>query len=123
MKRIVRYVRTGSGVSVATIDGSKKVEVYEFAANQSDEAIKAAVLGKGNTVPVPSPQKADNRNEKAVSVEKKTIPEHSAVPKDRVTRQQMIDALAKAGVTDINVNSFFALRSAYNKLTEKDGGK
>lgn len=105
--RIITFLRSGNSVTVAFKDNGK-IDSKVFR-NMTDAEVKAELLGtpKPEIKPVDAPKKKEPE---------KTIPEPPVVPKERVTRQQMIDALEAAGVTDYDSRNRESLTAAYNKL-------
>ena len=114
--KIITWSRNALGHDVVYLDAENKLTRRQFPSSLTDEEVRAAVLG------MPKPEK----KVAAVPLSKtkepaKTIPEPPATPKSRVSRQDMIDALEAAGVTDYEPNNFGKLKAAYEAL--KKGGK
>lgn len=124
--RIMSFVRGFASVDVVVLLDGKRFKHFHFSKSKSDAAIQAElrqILADGyNRV-----EKFEERQpapavepEKAITVTTPAIP---AIPenKKKLTRQDMLDALAVAGITPKN-NSFLAVKSAYDKL-QKGGEK
>lgn len=111
--RIISLIRGALHVDVvAQLDG--KVKSLRFLKNHSDDEIRDIVLGKHtpeNTPPAEPSAGADNQP---------TVPPPENTPKNRVSRQDMIDALKKAGVTDYQPNNRESLEKAYFALVGGD---
>lgn len=121
--RIMSFVRGFASVDVVILRDGKRFEHFHFPKSKSDKAIQAElrqILADGyNRV-----EKFEERQpapavepEKAITVTAPAIPEN----KKKISRQEMLDALAAAGVTPKN-NSFLSVKSAYDKL-QKGGEK
>ena len=124
--RIMSFVRGFASVDVVVLRDGKRFEHFHFSKSKSDKAIQAElrqILADGyNRV-----EKFEERQpapavepEKAITV---TAPAPAPIPenKKKISRQDMLDALAAAGITPKN-NSFLAVKSAYDKL-QKGGEK
>ena len=114
--KIITWSRNALGHDVVYLDTENKLTRRQFPASLTDEEVRAAVLG------MPKPEKKTDAIPPAKPKEPaKTLPEPPATPKSRVSRQDMIDALEAAGVTDYEPNNFGKLKAAYEAL--KKGGK
>ena len=114
--KIITWSRNALGHDVVYLDAENKLTRRQFPASLTDEEVRAEVLG------MPKPEKKTDANPPAKPKEPaKTIPEPPATPKSRVSRQDMIDAVEAAGVTDYGPNNFGKLKAAYEAL--KKGGK
>ncbi len=114
--KIITWSRNALGHDVVYLDAGNKLTRRQFPASLTDEEVRAAVLN------LPKPEKKTDAVPAAKPKEPaKTIPEPPATPKSRVSRQDMIDALEAAGVTDYEPNNFGKLKAAYEAL--KKGGK
>ena len=124
--RIMSFVRGFASVDVVVLRDGKRFEHFHFSKSKSDAAIQAElrqILADGyNRV-----EKFEERQaapavepEKAITV---TAPAPAPIPenKKKISRQDMLDALAAAGIPPKN-NSFLAVKSAYDKL-QKGGEK
>ena len=114
--KIITWSRNALGHDVVYLNAENKLTRRQFPSSLTDEEVRAEVLK------LPKPEKKTA----AVPLSKpkepaKTIPEPPATPKSRVSRQDMIDALEAAGVTDYEPNNFGKLKAAYEAL--KKGGK
>lgn len=116
--RIISLIRGALHVDVvAQLDG--KVKSLRFLKNHSDDEIRDIVLGKHipedtpseNTPPAEPSAGADNQP---------TVPPPENTPKNRVSRQDMIEKLKKAGVTDYQANNRESLEKAYFALVGGD---
>ena len=124
--RIMSFVRGFASVDVVVLRDGKRFEHFHFPKSKSDKAIQAElrqILADGYS----RVEKFEERQyapavepEKAITV---TAPAPAPIPenKKKLTRQDMLDALAAAGITPKN-NSFLAVKSAYDKL-QKGGEK
>lgn len=114
--KIITWSRNALGHDVVYLNAENKLTRRQFPASLTDEEVRAAVLG------MPKPEKKTAAAPASKSKEPaKTIPEPMATPKSRVSRQDMIDALESAGVTNYEPNNFSKLKAAYEAL--KKGGK
>lgn len=114
--KIITWSRNALGHDVVYLDAENKLTRRHFPASLTDEEVRAAVLN------LPKPEKKTDATPPAKAKEPtKTIPEPPATPKSRVSRQDMIDALEAAGVTDYEPNNFGKLKAAYEAL--RKGGK
>lgn len=114
--KIITWSRNALGHDVVYLDAENKLTRRQFPASLTDEEVRAEVLN------LPKPEKKTDAIPPAKPKEPaKTIPEPPATPKSRVSRQDMIDALEAAGVTDYEPNNFGKLKAAYEAL--KKGGK
>ena len=127
--RIISFVRGFASVDVVVLRDGKRFEHFHFSKSKSDAAIQAElrqIIADGyNRV-----EKFEERQpapavepEKAITVTAPAIPAPAPIPenKKKISRQEMLDALAAAGITPKN-NSFLAVKSAYDKL-QKGGEK
>jgi hypothetical protein len=110
MKAILSHIRTAHTVEVV-FDNDGKLEQRIYPKSITDAEIKADIYGEA--IPSEPPQKQEN-NKTAAPV--KTIPEPIVVDKHRPSRQQMIDALEFAGVTDYDPTSRESLTAAFEAL-------
>ncbi len=108
--KILSYIRGASVVEVGMKDDDGKISVRRFPKSMSDAEINAVL--NGGTLPE---QKTENLSGKNKEPEK-TIPDPPYIPKERISRQQMIDALEAAGITDYDSRNRESLTAAYNKL-------
>ena len=109
--KIITFVRSADVVTVVYSDDAGKIVSRHFSKTLTDAAILAEVRGE----PAPSePAKAPEKRDPA-----KTIPEPPAIPKERITRQQMIDALTAAGITGVDTCNRESLTAAYAALKEQ----
>jgi hypothetical protein len=113
--KIITFVRSADVVTVVYSDAGKIVSRH-FPKTLTDAAILAELRGE----PAPAePAKAPAKREPV-----KTIPEPPAIPKERMTRQQMIEALAAAGITGVDTCNRESLTAAYAALKQQQkGGK
>lgn len=117
--RIISLIRGALHVDVvAQLDG--KVQSLRFLKNHTDDEIRNIVLGK-NTPEETPPENTPNADQSAGADNQQTVPPPENTPKNRVSRQDMIDALQKAGVTDYQPNNRESLEKAYFALV--GGGK
>lgn len=121
--RIISLIRGARYVDVvARVNG--KIQELRFIKDYSDNEIRDIVLGtkqipsEGNEAP------PADKDASANSPEQQTVPTPPVINKDRVTRQDMINALKAAGVVDIQANNRNALEKAYNDLiaSKQQGG-
>lgn len=114
--KIITFVRSADVVTVVYADDAGKIVSRHFPKTLTDAAILAEVRGE------PAPAEPAKVPEKREPV--KTIPEPPAIPKERITRQQMIDALAAAGITGVDTCNRESLTAAYAALKQQQkGGK
>lgn len=111
MKQILSWIKNQYGTVVVTKEENGTFKRHNFPLGKSDAEVRATVMGD----PVPLAE-AKPIEPPAGRKPEKTIPEPPVVPKERITRQQMIDALEAAGVTDYDSRSRESLTAAYNKL-------
>ena len=117
--RIISLIRGALHVDVvAQLDG--KVQSLRFLKNHTDDEIRNIVLGK-NTPEETPPENTPNADQSAGADNQQTVPPPENTPKNRVSRQDMIDTLKKAGVTDFQANNRESLEKAYFALV--GGGK
>jgi hypothetical protein len=111
MKKILSWSKNQYGTAVVTKEEDGTFKRHNFQLGKSDADIRAIVMGEPipvtETKPVEPPAKRK---------QEKTIPEPPVVTKERITRQQMIDALDAAGVTDYDSRSRESLTMAFNAL-------
>ena len=101
--RIISLIRGALHVDVvAQLDG--KVQSLRFLKNHTDDEIRNIVLGK-NTPEETPPENTPNADQSAGADNQQTVPPPENTPKNRVSRQDMIDTLKKAGVTDFQANN------------------
>lgn len=116
--RIISLIRGALHVDVvAQLDG--KVKSLRFLKNHSDDEIRDIVLGKHTPEDVP-PENTPPAEPSAGADNQPTVPPPENTPKNRVSRQDMIEALKKAGVTDFQANNREALEKAYFALVGGD---
>ena len=123
--RIISLIRGARYVDVvARVNG--KIQELRFIKDYSDNEIRDIVLG---TKQIPSEAEGNeappaDKDASANSPEHQTVPTPPVINKDRVTRQDMINALKAAGVVDIQANNRNALEKAYNDLiaSKQQGG-
>lgn len=115
--KIITFVRSADVVTVVCANDTGKIVSRHFSKTLSDAAILAEVRGE------PAPAEPAKVPEKREPV--KTIPEPPAIPKERITRQQMIDTLAAAGITGVDTCNRESLTAAYAALKQQQqkGGK
>lgn len=115
--KIITWSRNALGHDVVYLNAENKLTRRQFPASLTDEEVRAEVLN------LPKPEKKVDAVPPAAKTKEpaKTIPEPPATPKSRVSRQNMIDALEAAGVTNYEPNNFGKLKAAYEAL--KKGGK
>ena len=108
-------MRMGQIVTVAYQDETGAFNSRQFSGTLTDAEIKAELLG------LPKPEKEKSKeNSKIVSADKKkTIPDPPIVPRNRITRQDMISVLEKAGIKNYDPNNYGKLKAAYNELQQK----
>jgi hypothetical protein len=118
--RIISMIRGAVYVDVvARIDG--KIKELPFVKDYNDREIRDMVFDT-KTPPLLGEDNAEKQQ--AEETPKATVPTPPVVPKDRATRQDMINALKGAGIVNIPVNNRNALERAYSELMErqKQGG-
>lgn len=110
--KIITFLRSGNAVTVA-FENNGKIDSKVFR-NMTDAEVKAELLGtpKPEVKPIEEPKKKEPE---------KTIPEPPVIPKERITRRNMIAALEAAGVTDYDSRNRESLTTAYNTLKKKGG--
>ena len=108
--KILSYIRNASAVAVIVKDDDGKVLSKTFSKERSDADIKAEILGLPSP-PAPVSEESAKKEQPPV----KTIPEPPIVRRERVTRQEMIDALEKAKINDYDPSRFFSLKSRYDE--------
>lgn len=118
--RIISIIRGAVYVDVvARIDG--KIKELRFVKDYNDREIRDMVF---DTKTPPLLGEDNGEKQQAEETPKATVPTPPVVPKDRATRQDMINALKGAGIVNIPVNNRNALERAYSELMErkKTGG-
>lgn len=116
--RIISLIRGALHVDVvAQLDG--KVQSLRFLKKHTDDEIRNIVLGK-NTPEETPPENTPNADQSAGADNQQTVPPPENTPKNRVSRQDMIDTLKKAGVTDFQANNRESLEKAYFALVGGD---
>jgi hypothetical protein len=108
--KILSYIRGAFAVVVGLKDASGNIISRKFPKTMSDAEIKSVLCG------TPIPEKAPALPGVPEKAEEKSVPEPPFIPKERVTRQQMIDALEAAGVTGYDSRSRESLTAAYRQL-------
>lgn len=123
--RIISMIRGAVYVDVvARIDG--KIKELRFVKDYNDREIRDMVFDT-KTPPLLGEDNAEKQlaeKNQTEEMQKATVPTPPIIPKDRATRQDMINALKGAGIVNIPVNNRNALERAYSELMErkKQGG-
>jgi hypothetical protein len=117
MPKIMSFVRAATAVEVVTKERDGKIALRKFPKTLTDAQIRAHILGEV----LPEVPRKDVPEKAKAPV--KTVPDPVLVVKERVTRQQMIDALEAANVTDYDPMNPQSLRSAYDALKAKGKSK
>ena len=111
MRKILSWSKNQYGTAVVTKEEDGTFKRHNFPLGKNDAEIRAIVMGEAipvtETKPVEPPAKRKPE---------RTIPEPPVVTKERITRQQMIDALDAAGVTDYDSRNRESLTMAFNAL-------
>lgn len=115
MPEIMSFVRAAAAVEVVIKERDGKIALRKFPKTFTDTQIRARIMGE--VLPDPPEKEAPEK----VKAPVKTIPDPPPVVRERVTRQQMMDALEAAKVTDYDPTNPQSLRAAYDAL--KAGGK
>lgn len=120
--RIISMIRGAVYVDVVARVGGK-IQELRFLKDYTDREIRDMVfdtktpplLGEDSIM---AERKAKEQAIVAATAEKQqqTVPTPPIVPKDRASRQDMINALRAAGIVGVNVNNRNALEKAYNDL-------
>lgn len=108
--KILSYIRNASAVAVIVKGEDGKIWSKTFSKERSDADIKAEILG----LP-PPPVSVSGEKVKKCEPPAKTVPEPPVVLRERVTRQEMIDTLERAKITDYDPSRFFSLKSRYEE--------
>jgi hypothetical protein len=118
--RIISMIRGAFYVDVVARVGGK-IQELRFLKNYTDREIRDMVLDT-QTPPLIGENSIENPKaaEEQAQVIQQTVPQPPIVPKDRVTRQEMVAALKAAGVANIPINNRNALEAAYAKLQGGD---
>lgn len=126
--RIISMIRGAVYVDVVARVGGK-IKEMRFLKDYTDREIRDMVFDT-KTMPllgedsITAERKAKEQAIVAAIAEKQqqTVPQPPIVPKDRASRQDMINALRAAGITGVNVNNRNALEAAYAALQSGQGG-
>lgn len=118
MPKILSFVRAAAAVEVVIKESDGKIALRKFPKMLTDAQIRARILGE--VLPDDPPKKDVPEKVKAPV---KTIPDPPPVVRERVTRQQMMDALEAAKVTDYDPTNPQSLRAAYDALKAKGKSK
>ena len=111
MKQILSWSKNQYGTAVVTKEEDGTFKRHDFPLGKSNAEIRAAVMG--DPIPVAEVKPVEPS---AKRKPEKTIPEPPIVAKARITRQDMINALDSAGVTDYDSRNRESLTTAYNRL-------
>lgn len=129
--RIISMIRGALYVDVVARVGGK-IKEMRFLKDYTDRQIRDMVfdtktpplLGEDSIM---AERKVKEQAAAAATAEKQqqTVPQPPIVPKDRASRQDMINALRAAGIVGVNVNNRNALEAAYAALQsgQQGGGK